>query len=158
MQPTTDKDKEGVSQRAFSNKKWATYHIYIYIMRRHRLQGSASTVGQYITITGLGTECFKKNLDAISNITEFFKAETIGGGDFAPFKAVVKHSMECLKVSNRFLTPRINAPGAQHDMESLKIIDPYGHLRSMAEDKFIHSEDNVVQYYRMKTVVENKEL
>lgn len=96
-------------------------------------------------------------MDAVRNITEFFKAETVGG-DFVTPKNVVKHNMECLKVSNRFLTPRINAPGAQHDMDSLKIIDPHGHIRDVAEEKYIHSEDNVVQYYRMKTVTERKEM
>ncbi len=121
-----------------------------------RLLGGASTQGQSILITGLGAAHFKKCLEAIANITEFFKAETVGG-DFVPFKNIVKFNMDCLKVSSRFLTPCINAPEVEHDLDSLKVIDPHGHLCDMAGQKYVHSEDNVVQYYRMKTVTDDKE-
>ena len=121
----------------------------------YRVQGNLSAIGQYIVITGLGLHQFKMCTDAIRNITEFFKAETVGG-DFVPFKTLTKHNMECLKVSSRFLTPRINAPSVDHDQESLKIIDPHGYLSEVAGEKYVHSEDNIVQYYRMKTVMDDE--
>ena len=92
-------------------------------------------------------------MDAVVNIFEFFKAETVGA-DFATYKPVVKYGMECIHISNRYLTPKINIPDADHMQDSLKTIDPHNYLRDFAGDKFVHAEENVVQYYRMKTVID----
>ena len=114
------------------------------------MTGKPGLAGQYIVITGLGQKHFKDIVTGINNIQDVFKAE-MEGGNFDPFKTYTSGKLDCIRLSNRFLTPRIQAGDASHVEESLDIIDPFYHLRNFAGPDFVHCEENVVLFYRMKS-------
>ena len=109
-----------------------------------------TAVGQYVVITGLGLDEFKNAITAVENIHSLFRAEA-DIGELAPFSRQVVHGYDALKISNRFLTPKHQVEDSEHDPESMKVIDPHSHLRNLASDRYVHSEENVVEYWRLKS-------
>ena len=114
-----------------------------------RVTGNPSIIGQYILVTGLGLKAFDDAIQALGNIHGLFAADAVCG-NLQQFSTVEKHGFDCIKITNRFLTPRLNAPGEEEDRESLAIIDPRGYLKKAAKDRYIPHNENVVQYYRLK--------
>ena len=59
----------------------------------------------------------------------------------------------CINISNRYLTPSKEAPGLEA-IPFHKGVDPQGILRDMAKGDglttYIHTEDNVVQFFNTK--------
>ncbi|KAF8871263.1 hypothetical protein BD779DRAFT_1478329 [Infundibulicybe gibba] len=51
-----------------------------------------------------------------------------------------------LPMSNRYLTPRRDAPHMEHIPFEAEV-DPHGYLESMIKDGYIHGEENNVEYY-----------
>lgn len=63
------------------------------------------------------------------------------------------NNFPCINVSNRYLTPRKEAPGLEA-IPFHKGVDPQGILQDMAKGDglitYIHTEDNVVQFFNTK--------
>jgi hypothetical protein len=54
-----------------------------------------------------------------------------------------------LDLSNRYFTPRKDAPDAEH-IPFTKAVDPYGILEDTAKTSYIHGEENEVYNYSLK--------
>ena len=102
-----------------------------------------------MTLTGLGSPTFDLALQAIRDVHGFFD-RAFKAGRLQPSEALVLDRATGhthLHASNRFLTPRKEAP----DMEALALddgVDPNNFLRqALNSGKFFHGEDNQVEYY-----------
>ena len=113
------------------------------------MAGKPSVIGQSIDITGLGLKNFDDAIAALANIRSLFAADA-ACGDLKQLNMAEKHGFSCLRISNRFLTPKVNAAGEEEDRKSLAIIDPHGYLKKVAKDGYIHHVENAVQYYRLR--------
>jgi hypothetical protein len=63
-----------------------------------------------------------------------------------PWSATTYLGHHSLEFSNRYLTPRRDAPNAEH-IPFTEVIDPHGILEKMTKSDYIHTEENVVHYY-----------
>ena len=115
------------------------------------MAGKPSIIGQSIDITGLGLKHFEDAIAALTNIRSLFAADA-ACGDLKQFTMAEKHGFACLRISNRFLTPKVDAAGEDEDRKSLSIIDPHGYLKKVAKDGYIHHAENAVQYYRLRAI------
>jgi hypothetical protein len=100
---------------------------------------------QGITITGLGTPTFEKAIETAQEIYEMYKRqfeegrlEAWSAGDFQGHRT--------LSPSNRYFTPRKDAPCMEH-IPFDRLVDPNGILEHMTKAGYIHGEENIVQYY-----------
>ena len=100
-------------------------------------------------LSGLDLPAFHEDLKAIRNINAAFEAE-FPPGKFQPLEVVNVHGQDCIRISNRFLTPKSDTGSSQHIADSMKLIDPYGILQRAAGPKYVHTEDNVVKYYKKR--------
>ena len=95
------------------------------------------------------TPTFSRAVAAIENVYTFFE-QYFQEGQLEPLDVIRCGSASgptTIEVSNRYLTPRKDAP----DMQSIKPgkgVDPEGLLeRVMGEGTHVHGEDNSVEYY-----------
>lgn len=122
-----------------------TYNIEFWRMSPGRYR----FLRQSVTLDGAGARTFEEGKISIGLIHEIFDR------CFKENKLEALSDAEMIEASNRYLTPRRDAPIAQH-MEFGKLIDPEGILKSMAAegDGFVHADDNAVTYWQQKTNID----
>ncbi|KAF8867494.1 hypothetical protein BD779DRAFT_1685747 [Infundibulicybe gibba] len=105
---------------------------------------------QSVGLTGLGSPTFDAAVEATHQIFETFQRQFQEGalevwqGDV--WETPSHQSHPSLPTSNRYLTPRRDAPHMEHiPFESS--VDPHGHLEAMLKDGYVHGEENIVEYY-----------
>lgn len=107
-------------------------------------------VRQSVKLSGAGTQAFSEGKRSIEQMHEMLdryfeenSLEAIGG------------EADTIELANRYLTPKKDAPQAQH-IGFDKRVDPKGVLEDMAREGegFVHTEDNVVGYWQRKTDAE----
>ncbi|PPR00998.1 hypothetical protein CVT24_000572 [Panaeolus cyanescens] len=103
---------------------------------------------QSLGITALNTDSFEAIYTVIAEIYNTFKLELGSVLD----KCTVFSDFEghrALDVYNRYLSSREHTPPEQiRPIDT--VIDPHGYLSIAAGNKFVYSEDNVVDYYKLK--------
>lgn len=101
---------------------------------------------QSVMLTGLSSSTFDEALDSVCTIQDMFRQYMIDGTmeDWAP-SIFQEHSS--IDVGNRYFTPHQNA--LLHRQISFDpVVDPDNILTAaMADGKFVHVEDNQVEYY-----------
>lgn len=111
---------------------------------------------QSVALDGAGAKAFEDGKTSIRLIHGMFdrsfeenKLEALNECDGS--------DAEKVETYNRYLTPRRDAPHAQH-IEFGRVIDPKGILKEMATEGagFVHTEDNMVSYWQQKTSAEGK--
>ncbi|KAF8874666.1 hypothetical protein BD779DRAFT_1678634 [Infundibulicybe gibba] len=109
---------------------------------------------QSASLTGLGSPTFDAALEATHRIFDTFQRQ-FQKGALDPWQTDVwqtpsHQSHPSLLVSNRYLTPRRDAPRMEHiPFESE--VDPHGYLEAMFKDGYVHGEENIVEYYTKST-------
>ena len=102
---------------------------------------------QGVTITGLGIDEFKNQLDMIPDVTALF-TRAINEDKIQPNTIIGElDELPTLNASNRYFTPKKDAldtkPLAFH-----KDVDPFGNLTRLLGLDRVHIEENVVSYYK----------
>lgn len=98
-----------------------------------------------MTITGLGSPTFEEAVRSAYGFYERFQRQ-FADGKFETWETATYKGSYTLDLSNRYLTPKKDAPTAEHIPFS-KVVDPHGILEDMAGKDYIHGEENEVQYY-----------
>lgn len=103
---------------------------------------------QEVTLGGLGSPTFQRAISATYDIYSMFEREFEDGElDGLGIVKDVEGFGPTIELSNRILTPKAEAPGMAA-IQPGRGIDPHGVLKSaIAQGKFIHGEDNRVEYY-----------
>jgi hypothetical protein len=100
---------------------------------------------QGLSITGAGSPTFNHVLESINNFYGRFERQ-FPDGQLEDWVGDTYREYSALTVSNRYLTPKRDAPTCEHIPFS-KAVDPYGILEKMAKADYVHSEENEVYYY-----------
>lgn len=111
------------------------------------------STGQRVVLTGYDQIPFQDSLKAITNINATFEVE-VPDDQFEPFETLEVDGLTCLKFTNRYLTPKDSAGG--HQILSLDDVDPRGYLKRAAGPRYVHTEENVVQYFRQRMFQDDK--
>ena len=119
----------------------------------YSVQKFIGSIGQRIMLTGFDLEAYQDIIKALANINQIF-AEEAPDGQFQPIEVVQQEGNNCLRFANRYLTPKSQSANDKHVADSLSVIDPYGYLKKMAGTKFVHAEENVVQYFKKRQFIE----
>jgi hypothetical protein len=98
-----------------------------------------------LTITGLGTATFEEAIRSAFGLHERFQRQ-FPHGKLENWETSAYKDFYALELSNRYLTPRRDAPLAEHIPFS-KEVDPLGFLEDAVGGDFFHSQENEVQYY-----------
>jgi hypothetical protein len=100
---------------------------------------------QSISITGLGTATFEQSVSAVKEIHGCYersfsekKLQGWNAGQFGRYQA--------LNLSNRYFTPKRDAPGLE-DRPFSEGVDPKGILEAMKQAGYVHGEENEVKYF-----------
>ncbi|PBK69293.1 hypothetical protein ARMSODRAFT_843333, partial [Armillaria solidipes] len=103
-------------------------------------------LNQAVTITGLGSAMFRNAIESVKEVRS--KAERdFWQGQLEDWKPDQFQGEDVLELSNRFFRPRRKSE--QEDGVPLtEDIDPNGVLARLAGTNLIHTEDNVVKYFR----------
>ncbi|KAF8870508.1 hypothetical protein BD779DRAFT_1455315 [Infundibulicybe gibba] len=104
---------------------------------------------QSISITGIGSPTFGAAVEATHLIFDMFQRQ-FQEGALAVWETPSHQSYPTLPMSNRYLTPRRDAPHMEHIPFEAEV-DPHGYLESMIKDGYIHGEENNVEYYTQST-------
>ena len=102
---------------------------------------------QSVMLTGLSLSMFNKALDLVHAIQDMFQQHMMNRTmeDWAP-SVFQEHSS--IDVSNWYFTPHQNAM-LDHQISFDPVVDPNNILSAaMADGKFVHVEDNQVEYYK----------
>lgn len=104
-------------------------------------------IRQSITLDGMGTQSFSNALHTTRLLHEIFD-RTFEENRLEQWT----NSEDTLETSNRFLTPKNDAPDSKH-VAFGKYVDPKGVLESMLGEGsgFVHTGDNVVEYFQRIT-------
>ena len=106
---------------------------------------------QSITLTGLDTEGFQDIIKALSNVNHLFASE-VPKGSLGSIESINTEGHMSFRFSNNYLSHKFASSTEAHH-PSVQDIDPYGILRKMAGNRFVHSEENVVEYYKRRRFV-----
>ena len=100
---------------------------------------------QGLTITGLGSPTFD---DAIMSACEIYNQfhRQFADGKLEAWSTSTYSGYHALDMSNRYLTPRRDAPSMEH-IPFARAVDPKGTLEAMAKSGYIHGDENIVHYY-----------
>jgi len=101
---------------------------------------------QSVMLTGLSLSTFDEALDSVYAIQDMFRQHMINETmeDWAPS---IFHEHSSIDVSNRYFTPHQNAM-LDCQISFDPAVDPDNILSAaMADGKFVHVEDNQVEYY-----------
>lgn len=88
-------------------------------------------------------------LEAIRNVNDTFMAE-VPPEKFQGIEEYEVDGMTCIKFSNRYLTPKSMTDETEHVKHSMSTVDPHSHLKKAAGSKYVHTEDNVVKYFKKR--------
>jgi hypothetical protein len=100
---------------------------------------------QGISITGAGTSTFNEAVKAAQEIYALFHRQ-FPDGKLNSWSAGTYAGHQALDISNRYLTPKRDAPGIKHVPFS-EAVDPRGILEDMARAGYVHGDENNVLYY-----------
>ena len=98
-------------------------------------------------MTGLGTDQFANAIEGIANIAAFM-GENLERGDIESWKADRFRTWHAMELGNRYFVLQ-NSKGDMTTTPFEEGVDPEGKLAQMAGDKWVHTEDNKVQYFRL---------
>lgn len=102
---------------------------------------------QSVTITGLGTDAFTDAINAGRDIHRLFDRWFPEG----KLEDWVSDTSTCeISAANRYFTPKDEVPPGECHVAFGKQADPQGILEDMAKEGYVHTEDNVVQYFARK--------
>ena len=104
---------------------------------------------QYIRLTGLGIENFSSAISGLANIA-IFMGESMERGDIESWRCDRFRTWQALDFSNRFFVMQ-NSEGDMLSVPFMDGVDPDSVLATMAGEKWVHTEDNQVQYFRLNT-------
>lgn len=96
-------------------------------------------------MTGLGSPTFEVAATLSHDIYDLFQRE-FQEGTLEQWTPPMYEGYASLSMSNRYLTPKRDAPNMVHIPFS-SLVDPRGHLESMIKEGYVHGEDNEVEYY-----------
>lgn len=99
---------------------------------------------QGVKLTGLGDEVFEQFQEAVDIAHGVFERE-LGVGKVRTIHSKPYEGQQAFDVATRYFTDRGDAPTQQHTPFS-KDEDPKYILELLRKHRFIHSEDNIVQY------------
>ena len=100
---------------------------------------------QSLSITGLGTETFRKVISTI-HVLDHLMCQTLSPNSAHPWVPSQFDEFPSIEISNRYFTRRSEI--LADDIASFSCdIDPTGILARRAGDTFTHAVDNVVVYY-----------
>ena len=102
-------------------------------------------IRQSLKITGLGTPGFESSIENIQRLGQII-ARQVPEGTMEQFTPCFVMGHSALDVGTRYFTSRKDdpiGPAAPFDCT----IDPKGILASMADDRYFHGIDNIVEYY-----------
>lgn len=102
---------------------------------------------QFVRVTGLGTSHFAQAMEGIANIVAFM-GENLERGDIESWKADRFRTWHAMELGNRYFVLQ-NSEGDMTPTPFEEGVDPDGKLAQMAGDKWVHTEDNKVQYFRL---------
>ena|ERR1700683_3393539 len=103
---------------------------------------------QSITITGLGSDIFKTNIDKITAVESLFNRE-FRDNSLSDWSPSTFKDMPAIDICNRIFTKidRTTLDSSPDSVEIHPAIDPTGELKKLAGQDFIHTIDNKVEYY-----------
>ena len=104
---------------------------------------------QGVSITGMSSPTFEKAVGAVHEFYGKFDRH-FPQGQLEDWSQATYKDHSALDISNRYLTPKRDAPTAE-SIPFSKVVDPHGILEEMAKTGYIHSEENEVHYYRCLT-------
>jgi hypothetical protein len=100
---------------------------------------------QGLSITGLGSLTFDEAVESAYGLYHRFERQ-FTEGSLEKWTKSTYQGHSALDISNRYLTPKRDAPAAEH-IPFPTSVDPQGILEEMAKSDYVHSEDNEVYYY-----------
>ncbi|KAF9051703.1 hypothetical protein BJ165DRAFT_1524612 [Panaeolus papilionaceus] len=109
---------------------------------------------QSVKITGLGDEVFSQFNDVVAKVQGVFETE-LGKDHVRGLLCKPYEGHAAFDISARYFTDRDDAPTQEHVPFPVEE-DPKYILEVMRKNRFIHGEDNIVQYCRKQTNVEGK--
>ncbi|KAF8881012.1 hypothetical protein BD779DRAFT_1445810, partial [Infundibulicybe gibba] len=104
---------------------------------------------QSLTLAGLGSATFDAAVEATSGMFATFQRQ-FAEGTLDVWKTPHYKMHSSLAISNRYLTPKRDAPNMEHipfDPE----VDAHGQLELVVKDGYVHGEENIVEYYTQRT-------
>ena len=104
---------------------------------------------QCVRLTGLGTENFSNAILGLANIA-IFMGETMEKGDIESWQCDRYRTWQALDMANRFFVMQ-NSEGDMASVPFVDGVDPEGVLVTIAGDKWVHTEENQVKYFRLNT-------
>jgi hypothetical protein len=102
-------------------------------------------IRQSLSITGAGTPTFDEAMKAAQEIYVQYHRQ-FPDGKLEVWSAASYAGHHAIDVSNRYFTPRRDAPEMEH-IPFGEAVDPHGILEDMAKAGYVHGEENCVQYY-----------
>lgn len=112
----------------------------------YRTVSHSRRLSQSIFISGCNNQEFEEAFASIRRLDHEFSRH-FGQGEYEPWKSIYVGREECILVSNRYLTKRSDAPISDR-IAYQPGVDPYQILENLHPDKFIHTEDNIVFYFK----------
>lgn len=110
---------------------------------------------QTISITGFGTATFEQTVSAVKEIHEFFE-RSFSEKKLQGWTAGRFRQHQALDLSNRYFTPKRDAPGME-DRPFSEGVDPKGILEGMKQSGYIHGEENDVKYFARRVDLKGNE-
>lgn len=102
---------------------------------------------QGLMLTGAGTPTFDDAIKSAHDIySQFYRS--FAEGKIENWNTSTYSEYHALDISNRYLTPRKDAPSMVH-IPFPKSVDPYGYLEGLVGTDYVHGEENEVKYYSL---------
>lgn len=104
-----------------------------------------------MALEGIGSTLFQDAMASIGHLCELFD-RSFEEKQLEKWSNQHAVGEEILEASNRYLTPKKDVPGGLASIPFGRDIDPKGILEDMLEDGegFVHTEDNIVEYFQQK--------
>ncbi|KAF8235860.1 hypothetical protein L208DRAFT_1254761, partial [Tricholoma matsutake] len=102
-----------------------------------------------VTLVGYGTSTFESAISAAQEVYSIFDRNVQDASLETWFMTSTSTAQgHALKASNRYLTPKCDAPGME-PIPILPLVDPRGVLEKLKKEGFLHGKDNQVHYYQV---------
>lgn len=126
-----------------------THKIYRQAPTRYRF------IRQSVALEGMDSALFQEAIASIGHLHELYD-RCFEEKQLERWSNQRTNGEEMLEASNRYLTPKKDAPTSL-SVPFGRNTDPKGILEDMLEDGegFVHTEDNIVEYFQQKTDANN---
>ncbi|KAJ8092707.1 hypothetical protein PM082_007036 [Marasmius tenuissimus] len=105
-------------------------------------------LNQQVILTGLGCEIFGRALKGLDGVDNQFR-RNLDEEDVEHHKVgTTVDGHEAIELSNRYVTCK-GATNGVGEVGMDDIVDPKGYLLALMSDKYIRTEENVVEYYEL---------